>query len=151
MSVVTMRQLLEAGVHYGHQTRRWNPQQKPNIYAAKNGVHIINLEKTLEALDVAYQEMRTISEKGGKVLFVGTKKQAQTIVTEEALRSGSFYVANRWLGGTLTNYRTIQKSIRRLIEIEQMEETGAFDNYTKKEVAQYYKEKAKLENNLGGI
>jgi len=151
MSVVTMRKLLEAGVHYGHQTRRWDPKQKPNIYTAKNGVHIINLEKTMEQLDSAYEALRKIAENGGRVLFVGTKKQAQAIVMEEALRSGSFHVTQRWLGGTLTNYRTIQKRIRRLLEIEQMEENGGFDNYTKKEVANINKEKARLDNFLGGI
>ena len=151
MSVVTMRKLLESGVHYGHQTRRWDPKQRPNIYAAKNGVHIINLEKTQDALDTAYAALKGIAENGGRVLFVGTKKQAQAIVMEEALRSGSFYVTQRWLGGTLTNYRTIQKRIRRLLEIEQMEETGALENYTKKEIAGIMKEKNKLDNFLGGI
>jgi len=151
MSVVTMRKLLENGVHYGHQTRRWNPKMKGNIYTAKNGVHIINLEKTLDTLDVAYGAMKSISENGGRVLFVGTKKQAQAVVMEEALRSGSFYVTQRWLGGTLTNYRTIQKRIRRLLEIEQMEENGSFEGYTKKEMAQVNKEKARLANFLGGI
>ncbi|MBR0386041.1 MAG: 30S ribosomal protein S2 [Erysipelotrichaceae bacterium] len=151
MSVVTMRKLLESGVHYGHQTRRWDPRMKQNIYAAKNGVHIINLEKTMTAWDSAYEAMKASAEKCGRVLFVGTKKQAQAIVMEEALRSGSFYVTTRWLGGTLTNYRTIQKRIRRLLEIEQMEENGGFENMTKKEVAQVNKEKDKLENFLGGI
>jgi small subunit ribosomal protein S2 len=151
MSVVTMRKLLEAGVHYGHQTRRWDPKQRPNIYAAKNGVHIINLEKTQQQIDNAYEALRKIAENGGRVLFVGTKKQAQAIVMEEALRSGSFHVTQRWLGGTLTNYRTIQKRIRRLLEIEQMEENGGFDNYTKKEIANINKEKARLDNFLGGI
>ena len=146
-----MRKLLEAGVHYGHQTRRWDPRMKSNIYAAKNGVHIINLEKTVDAIDAAYDAMKAIAEKGGRVLFVGTKKQAQAIVMEEALRSGSFHVTQRWLGGTLTNYRTIQKRIRRLLEIEQMEENDTLSNYTKKEVAQISKEKAKLDNFLGGI
>ena len=122
MSVVTMRQLLEAGVHYGHQTRRWDPRMRANIYTAKNGIHIIDLEKTMGALDGAYAALKAIAERGGRVLFVGTKKQAQAVVMEEALRSGSFYVTTRWLGGTLTNYRTIQKRIRRLLEIEQMEE-----------------------------
>ena len=112
-----MRKLLEAGVHYGHQTRRWDPRMKSNIYAAKNGVHIIDLAKTVDAVDEAYAAMKAIAEKGGRVLFVGTKKQAQAIVMEEALRSGSFHVTQRWLGGTLTNYRTIQKRIRRLLEI----------------------------------
>jgi len=151
MSVVTMRKLLEAGAHFGHQTRRWDPKMKPNIYTVKNGFHIINLEKTQEALDVAYNAMKAIAEKGGRVLFVGTKKQAQAIVMEEALRSGSFYVNQRWLGGTLTNYRTIQKRIKRLVEIEQMEETGTIENYPKKEIALIRKEAGKLENFLGGI
>ncbi len=151
MSVVTMRKLLEAGVHYGHQTRRWDPKQKPNIYAAKNGVHIIDLNKTQEQIDVAYAALRRIAENGGRVLFVGTKKQAQAIVMEEALRSGSFYVTTRWLGGTLTNYRTIQKRIRRLLEIEQMEENDGFAGYTKKEMAEVNKEKARLDNFLSGI
>ena len=151
MSVVSMRKLLEAGVHFGHQTRRWNPKMKPNIYASRNGVYIINLEKTLEQLDVAYAAMKEIAEKGGKVLFVGTKKQAQTVVVEEALRSGSFFVNQRWLGGLLTNYRTIQKRVRRLIEIEEMEANGTLDLYPKKEVAQVKKQKARLENFLGGI
>lgn len=151
MSVVTMRKLLEAGVHFGHQTRRWDPKMKPNIYTAKNGVYIINLEKTQEQLDVAYNAMKAIAEKGGKVLFVGTKRQAQTVVLEEALRSGSFYVNQRWLGGTLTNFRTIQKRVRRLLEIEQMEEDGSINNYPKKEIVLIRKEAARLENFLGGI
>ena len=151
MSVVTMRKLLEAGVHFGHQTRRWDPKMKPYIYTAKNNVYIINLEKTQEYLDTAYAAMKAIAERGGKVLFVGTKRQAQTVVLEESLRSGSFYVNQRWLGGILTNYRTIQKRIKRLLEIEQMEETGALSNYPKKEVALIRKEAARLENFLGGI
>ena len=151
MSVVSMRKLLEAGVHFGHQTRRWNPKMKPNIYASRNNVYIINLEKTLEQLDTAYAAMKDIAEKGGKVLFVGTKKQAQTVVVEEALRSGSFFVNQRWLGGLLTNFRTIQKRVKRLVEIEEMEASGKLDLYPKKEVAQIKKEKARLENFLGGI
>ncbi|MBQ1827218.1 MAG: 30S ribosomal protein S2 [Erysipelotrichaceae bacterium] len=151
MSVVTMRKLLEAGSHFGHQTRRWNPKMAENIYTAKNGTHIINLEKTIGHIDADYEAMKAIAEKGGKVLFVGTKKQAQAIVMEEALRSGSFYVNQRWLGGTLTNYRTIQKRIRRLVEIEQWEENGVINNYPKKEIAQIRKEHEKLENFLGGI
>jgi len=151
MSVISMRKLLEAGVHFGHQTRRWNPKMKPNIYAARNGVYIINLEKTMTQLDVAYEAMKKIAEDGGKVLFVGTKKQAQATIMEEALRSGSFYVNQRWLGGLLTNYRTIQKRVRRLVEIEEMESTGLIEVYTKKEQAQYRKEKLRLENFLGGI
>lgn len=151
MSVVTMRKLLEAGVHYGHQTRRWDPRMKPYIYCAKNGIHIIDLEKTMVCLDNAYDAMKGIAEKGGNVLFVCTKKQGQAVVMEEALRSGSFYVTQRWLGGTLTNYRTIQKRIKRLLEIEQMEENNGFENYTKKEIAVVNKEKAKLDKFLGGI
>lgn len=151
MSVVTMRKLLESGVHYGHQTRRWDPRQKANIYAAKNGIHIINLENTIESLNDAYAAMKEIAERGGRVLFVGTKKQAQATVMEEALRSGSFYVNQRWLGGTLTNYRTIQRRIRRLVEIEQMEETGTINNYPKKEVILIRKEAERLDNFLGGI
>jgi len=151
MSVVTMRKLLDAGVHFGHQTRRWDPKMKSNIYCAKNGVHIIDLEKTQVAVDKAYEAMKAIAEKGGHVLFVGTKKQAQAIVMEEALRSGSFYVNQRWLGGTLTNFRTITKRIKRLVEIEQMEETGTINNYPKKEIVLIRKEAARLENFFGGI
>ncbi len=151
MSVISMRKLLENGVHFGHQTRRWNPKMKPNIYASRNGVYIINLEKTMEQLEVAYNELKTIAENGGKVLFVGTKKQAQATIQEEALRSGSFYVNQRWLGGLLTNYRTIQKRVKRLVEIEEMESSGLIEVYTKKEQAMYKKEKARLENFLGGI
>ena len=151
MSVVTMRKLLESGVHFGHQTRRWNPKMKPNIYASRNGVYIINLEKTLEQIETAYAAMKEIAENGGKVLFVGTKKQAQATVVEEALRSGSFFVNQRWLGGLLTNYRTIQKRVKRLVEIEEMEASGTLDLYPKKEIAQVKKQKARLENFLGGI
>ncbi|QIK57588.1 30S ribosomal protein S2 [Erysipelothrix sp. HDW6A] len=151
MSVVTMKKLLESGVHYGHQTRRWNPKMKPYIYAAKNRIYIIDLNKTQEKLDVAYAALREIAERNGKLLIVGTKKQAQTIVVEEALRSGSFFINQRWLGGTLTNFRTIQKSIRRLIEIEEMEASGSIQVYTKKEIALLLKEKNRLENFLGGI
>lgn len=151
MPVVSMRKLLEAGVHFGHQTRRWNPKMKPNIYASRNGVYIINLEKTMEQVETAYAAMKDIAEKGGKVLFVGTKKQATAVVMEEALRSGSFFVNQRWLGGLLTNFRTIQKRVRRLIEIEEMEASGVIDVYPKKEIAQIRKQKARLENFLGGI
>ncbi|MEG0328660.1 MAG: 30S ribosomal protein S2 [Erysipelothrix sp.] len=151
MSVVTMRKLLESGVHYGHQTRRWNPKMKPYIYAAKNRIYIIDLNKTQDKIDVAYAALRDIAEKNGKLLIVGTKKQAQTIVVEEALRSGSFFINQRWLGGTLTNFRTIQKSIRRLVEIEEMENSGSINVYTKKEVSLLLKEKDRLENFLGGI
>ncbi len=151
MSVVSMKKLLENGVHFGHQTRRWNPKMKPYIYTAKNGVYIINLAITQEKIDVAYAALKAISEKNGKVLFVGTKKQAQQVVMDESLRSGSFYVNQRWLGGILTNFRTIQKRIRRLLEIEEMEANGSINVYPKKEIAQLRKEAFRLENFLGGI
>ena len=149
--LVSMRKLLENGVHFGHQTRRWDPKCKPFIYTAKNGIYIINLEKTLEKVQVAYDKMKEITENGGKVLFVGTKKQAQQIIMDEALRSGSFYINQRWLGGTLTNFKTIQKRIKRLLEIEEMETSGTINVYPKKEVAILRKEAARLENFLGGI
>jgi len=151
MSVVSMKKLLENGVHFGHQTRRWNPKMKPYIYAAKSNVYIINLGITQEKLDLAYAAMSKIAENNGKVLFVGTKKQAQAVVVDEALRSGSFYVNQRWLGGLLTNYRTIQKRIRRLLDIEEMETNGSINIYPKKEIAQIRKEALRLENFLGGI
>ena len=151
MSVVSMKKLLEHGSHYGHQTKKWNPKMKPFIYAAKNGVYIINLEKTLGKLDDAYAAMKALAEKNGKILFVGTKKQAQAIVMEEALRSGSFYINQRWLGGLLTNFRTMQKRIKRLQEIEDMEASGTINVYPKKEVANIRKEAARLENFFGGI
>lgn len=151
MAVVTMRKLLEGGVHFGHQTRRWNPKMKSYIYTSKNGNHIIDLEKSIPMIEDAYQALKEISERGGKVLFVGTKKQAQTAILEEALRSGSFYVNQRWLGGILTNFRTIQKSIRKLLEIEEMENNGSINIYPKKEIAVLRKKKDRLENFLGGI
>ena len=150
-NVVTVRQLLEGAVHYGHQTRRWNPKMKPYIYGAKNRVYIIDLNKTQTKAEEAYNALRDIAEKNGKLLIVGTKKQAQAIVLEEALRSGSFFINQRWLGGTLTNFRTIQKSIRRLVEIEEMEASGAINVYPKKEVSLLLKEKDRLQNFLGGI
>lgn len=149
--LVSMRKLLENGVHFGHQTRRWDPKCKPFIYTAKNGIYIINLENTLKDVEVAYNKMKEIAENGGKVLFVGTKKQAQQIILDEALRSGSFYINQRWLGGTLTNFRTIQKRIKRLLEIEEMEASGTINVYPKKEIAVLRKEAARLENFLGGI
>jgi len=151
MTVVSMRKMLENGVHFGHQTRKWNPQMKQYIYTAKNGVYIIDLEKTQEQLDKAYAVLKKITEDGGKILFVGTKKQAQATILEEALRSGSFYVNQRWLGGTLTNFRTIQKSIKKLLEIEEMETSGTINVYTKKEQAVLLKKKERLDNFLGGI
>ena len=146
-----MRKLLENGVHFGHQTRRWDPKCKPFIYTAKNSIYIIDLNKTQEALQVAYDKMKSIAEEGGKVLFVGTKKQAQQIILDEATRSGSFYINQRWLGGTLTNFRTIQKRIKRLIEIEQMEADSTISVYPKKEQVLIHKEAVRLENFLGGI
>lgn len=150
-NIVSMKKMLENGVHFGHQTRKWNPKMKPYIYTSRNGVYIVDLNKTLEQVENAYNELKAISEKGGKVLFVGTKKQAADTIEEQALRSGSFYVNKRWLGGLLTNFRTIQKRIKRLIEIEEMEASGKLEVYTKKEQAQILKEKEKLETSLGGI
>lgn len=151
MSVVSMRKLLECGCHFGHQTKNWNPKMKPNIYTSRSGVYIINLEKTMTDIDVAYEALKAIAEKGGKVLFVGTKKVAQEVVMEEAIKSGAFYVNQRWLGGLLTNFRTIQKRIKRLIEIDEMEESEQINLYPKKEIALIRKEGARLENFLGGI
>ncbi|NLC41261.1 MAG: 30S ribosomal protein S2 [Erysipelothrix sp.] len=151
MSVVTIKQLLESGAHFGHQTRRWNPKMAPFIYTAKNGTHILDLNQTQTRIEEAYHKMSEIAQNGGKVLFVGTKKQAQQTVLEEALRSGSFFINQRWLGGTLTNFRTIQKSIRRLLDIETMEENGSINVYPKKEVILLRKEATRLENFLGGI
>lgn len=151
MSIVSMKKLLENGVHFGHQTRRWNPKMKPYIYTSRNGVYIVDLNQTLDQIEVAYQELKAIAENGGKVLFVGTKKSAAETIEEQALRSGSFYVNKRWLGGLLTNFRTIQKRVRRLVEIEEMEASGKIEVYTKKEQANLRKEKDKLETSLGGI
>jgi small subunit ribosomal protein S2 len=151
MAVVSMRKMLENGVHFGHQKRKWNPNMKPYIYTAKNGVYIIDLNKTQDQLQKAYDALKKITEDGGKVLFVGTKKQAQAIILEEAIRSGSFYVNQRWLGGTLTNFRTIQKSVKTLVDIEEMEKSGTLEVYTKKEQSLLMKKKDKLENFLGGI
>ena len=146
-----MRKMLENGVHFGHQTRKWNPKMKQFIYTAKNGVYIIDLAKTQAKLEVAYNALKKIAEDGGKILFVGTKKQAQATILEEALRSGSFYINQRWLGGTITNFRTIQKSIKKLLEIEEMEANGQLAVYTKKEQAVLLQKKERLENFLGGI
>ena len=151
MPVISMKKLLEVGVHFGHQTKRWNPKMAPYIFTSRNGIYIIDLKKSSDKLDEAYQAMKEIAEKGGKVLFVGTKKQAQEAVQTEAERSGSYFVNSRWLGGTLTNFKTIQKRIKRLIELEKMEEDGSLEQYTKKEAVLLMKEKAKLERNLGGI
>lgn len=151
MSVISMKQLLEAGVHFGHQTRRWNPKMAPFIYMERNGIHIIDLQKTVEKIDEAYETIHNCIEDGGTVLFVGTKKQAQEAVEEEAKRCGMPYVSNRWLGGMLTNFKTIRKRVERLEEIEKMEEDGIFDLLPKKEVINLRKEHEKLNKNLGGI
>ena len=151
MSAIGMKQLLEAGVHFGHQTRRWNPKMAPYIYTERNGIHIIDLQKTVKMVDDAYNAMVQIVANGGTVLFVGTKKQAQDAVKAEALRCGEFYVNERWLGGMLTNFKTIQTRIARLKEIEKMSEDGTFDVLPKKEVTLLKKEWDKLEANIGGI
>ncbi|NJC86954.1 MAG: 30S ribosomal protein S2 [Desulfuromonas sp.] len=151
MSQITMKQLLEAGVHFGHQTRRWDPKMKPYIFGARNGIYIIDLQKTVRYFKTAYNFLREVSQHGEKVLFVGTKKQAQEAILEEAARAGQFYVNNRWLGGMLTNFSTIKRSIDRLKKIEVMAQDGTYDLLTKKEVLQLEREKAKLEKSLGGI
>ena len=151
MAVVAMKQLLEAGVHFGHQTRRWEPRMAEYIFQARNGIHIIDLQKTSKKLDEAYDFLRQQSEDGKTILFVGTKKQAQDCVKEAAEKSGMFYINQRWLGGTLTNYQTIKKRIDRLKELEEMEENGTFDVLPKKEVVLLKKQMEKLNRNLGGI
>ncbi len=151
MSVLSMKQLLEAGVHFGHQTRRWNPKMAPYIYTSRNGIHIIDLQKTVGMVDDAYNAVADLVANGGIVLFVGTKKQAQDSIKAEAERCGMFYVNERWLGGMLTNFRTIQSRIERLKAIERMEEDGTFDVLPKKEVIGLRKELEKLQKNLGGI
>ncbi|WP_294545534.1 30S ribosomal protein S2 [uncultured Limosilactobacillus sp.] len=151
MSVVSMKQLLEAGVHFGHQTRRWNPKMKPFIFTERNGIYIIDLQKTVKMIDTAYDYMKDVAAKGGVVLFVGTKKQAQDSIEEEAVRAGQYYVNHRWLGGTLTNWKTIQSRIARLKELKKMSEDGTFDVLPKKEVSVLTKQREKLERFLGGI
>ena len=151
MTVVSMSYLLEAGVHFGHQTKRWNPKMKEYIFTARDDIYIIDLQKTAKAIEEAYAELHKIAENGGKVLFVGTKKQAQDAVKEEATRAGQYYVNQRWLGGTLTNWTTIQSRVKRLKELKQMSEDGTFDVLPKKEVALLTKEMEKLERFLGGI
>ena len=151
MSVISMKQLLEAGVHFGHQTRRWNPKMAPYIYMQRNGIHIIDLQKTVGMIDSAYSEISDIVSNGGTILFVGTKKQAQDAIATEAERCGMYYVNERWLGGMLTNFRTIRSRIERLKEIEKMEEDGIFERLPKKEVLKLKKEQEKLQKNLGGI
>ncbi len=151
MNVISMKQLLEAGVHFGHQTRRWNPKMAEYIYTERNGIHIIDLQKSVGKVDEAYAVIADIAAQGGIILFVGTKKQAQDAIKSEAERCGMYYVNERWLGGMLTNFKTIQSRINRLKDIERMAEDGTFDVLPKKEVIQIKKEWEKLEKNLGGI
>ena len=151
MAVVAMKQLLEGGVHFGHQTRRWDPRMAEYIFQARNGIHIIDLQKTSKKLDEAYEFMKEQAEEGKTVLFIGTKKQAQDCVKEAAEKTGMYYVNQRWLGGTLTNFKTIRKRIERLTQLEQMEQDGTFDVLPKKEVVLLRKEMDKLNKNLGGI
>ncbi len=151
MSVVSMKQLLEAGVHFGHQTRRWNPKMAEYIFTERNGIYIIDLQKTVKKLEEAYNVVRNISEEGGTILFVGTKKQAQDSIKEEATRAGMPYVNARWLGGMLTNFKTIKNRIKRLEQLRAMQEDGTFDLLPKKEVAKLELEIEKLEKFLGGI
>ncbi|HEY9639213.1 MAG TPA: 30S ribosomal protein S2, partial [Coleofasciculaceae cyanobacterium] len=151
MPVVSLAQLLESGVHFGHQTRRWNPKMAPYIYTSRNGVHIIDLVQTAQLMDAAYSYLRTASEQGKRVLFVGTKRQAAGIIAQEALRCGSYYVNQRWLGGMLTNWMTIKTRVDRLKELERRQETGALDLLPKKEAAVLRRELEKLQKYLGGI
>ena len=151
MAVVSMKQLLEAGVHFGHQTRRWNPKMAEYIFTERNGIYIIDLQKTVKKIEEAYMFVRQIAADGGNILFVGTKKQAQDAIREEALRCEQFYVNTRWLGGMMTNFKTIKKSIAKLNNLQKMAEDGTFDLLPKKEVVLLTKETADLEKNLGGI
>ena len=151
MGIVSMKQLLEAGVHFGHQTRRWNPKMAPYIFTERNGIHIIDLQKSVILVDEAYKAVFQIAEQGGTILFVGTKKQAQDAVKAEATRCGMYYVNERWLGGMMTNFKTIQMRIKRLEQLHQLEEDGTFDKLPKKEVAKLQLEIEKLEKFMGGI
>lgn len=151
MTVVTMKQLLEAGVHFGHQTRRWDPKMAPYIFTQRNGIYIIDLQKTIKMLDDAYNFMKDVATDGGVFLFVGTKKQAQDVVKEEAIRAGQYFINERWLGGTLTNWSTIQSRVQRLKQLKKMSEDGTFELLPKKEVAVLTKELDKLQRFLGGI
>ena len=151
MSVISMKQLLEAGVHFGHQTRRWNPKMSEYIFTERNGIYIIDLQKTVKKMDAAYDFIRQVAMDGGKILFVGTKKQAQDAIKEEAIRAGMYYANARWPGGMLTNFKTIKKSINRLNKLTQMDADGTFDLLPKKEVLALRKEIETLEHNLGGI
>jgi small subunit ribosomal protein S2 len=149
--VVTMKELLEAGVHFGHQVKRWNPKMKKYIFGQRNGIYIIDLQKTVKMFEVAYNFVKDLSSTGESVLFVGTKKQAQDVISEESQRSQSFFVNQRWLGGMLTNFKTIKEGIEKLKKIEKMKEDGTYDLLTKKEVAKYETERLRLEKNLSGV
>jgi len=151
MGVVSMKQLLECGVHFGHQTRRWNPKMKPYIFTERNGIYIIDLQKTVKGLEKAYDFVREVSKSGGTLLFVGTKRQAQDPIREEALKAGQYYINQRWLGGLLTNFTTIRRRVTRMVELQGMEESGSINKYPKKEIIQLRKEKDKLEKYLSGI
>jgi len=151
MAVISMKQLLEAGVHFGHQTRRWNPKMAPYIFTERNGIYIIDLQKTVKKIEEAYAFMKDVAESGKPILFVGTKKQAQNAIFDEATRCGQYYVNQRWLGGMLTNYKTISGRIKRLNDIEKMEEDGTFEKLSKKEVTKLRAEHDKLQKFLGGI
>ncbi|HBG15001.1 MAG TPA: 30S ribosomal protein S2 [Synergistaceae bacterium] len=151
MAVVSMKQLLECGVHFGHQTRRWNPKMKPYIFTERNGVYIVDLQKTVKGLERAYDFLREVSKSGGSVLFVGTKKQAQETIREEAVRCGQFFITHRWLGGLLTNFPTIKKRVARMVELGSPEFLEGSTKWTKKEIAGFEKERAKLEKYLLGI
>ncbi|MDA8193351.1 MAG: 30S ribosomal protein S2 [Thermaerobacter sp.] len=151
MSVISMKQLLEAGVHFGHQTRRWNPKMKPFIFTERNGIYIIDLQKTVRKVDDAYNFLRQVASNGGHVLFIGTKKQAQEAVAEEAHRSGDYFVNQRWLGGMLTNFDTIKRRVKRLADLKNQQQNGEWDRLPKKEVSALTRQKEKLEKYLGGI
>ena len=151
MAVISMKQLLEAGVHFGHQTRRWNPKMAPYIFTERNGIYIIDLQKTVKKIEEAYEFMKEVGASGKPILFVGTKKQAQNAIVDEAKRCGQYYVSERWLGGKLTNYKTISGRIKRLSDINRMEEDGTFEKLSKKEVIKLKAERDKLEKFLGGI
>ena len=151
MGVVSMKQLLECGVHFGHQTRRWNPKMKPYIFTERNGIYIIDLQKTVKGLEKAYDFVREVSKSGGTLLFVGTKRQAQDPIREEALKAGQYYINQRWLGGLLTNFATIRRRVMRMVELQGMETDGTINKYPKKEIIQLRKEREKLEKYLSGI
>ena len=151
MGVVSMKQLLECGVHFGHQTRRWNPKMKPYIFTERNGIYIIDLQKPVKGLEKAYDFVREVSKSGGTLLFVGTKRQAQDPIREEALKAGQYYINQRWLGGLLTNFATIRRRVTRMVELQGMETDGSINKYPKKEIIQLRKEREKLEKYLSGI